>query len=156
MLIGVLSDTHRLNGYIKKACEHIKGCDMVIHLGDNIEDVEEIKKYYKKSIINVRGNCDYTEDIPSEKVEIIGDKKFFLTHGHNYNVKSSLINLKYKALEIGADIVLFGHTHIALSDEEDGVLFVNPGSVSMPRNGKNSIAIIEIDDGNININIRTL
>ncbi|AJA47446.1 phosphodiesterase [Clostridium pasteurianum DSM 525 = ATCC 6013] len=155
MLIGVLSDTHRINGYIKEACKYTKDCDIIMHLGDNVEDVGEIKQYYKGKIINVSGNCDYT-DVPSEKIEIIEGKKFFLTHGHRYNVKSSLMNLKYKALETGADIVLFGHTHIAISAEEDGILFINPGSVSMPRNGKNSIAFIEIVDGNIKYNIKNL
>lgn len=156
MLIGIVSDTHRLNGYIKKACEYLKDCDLVIHLGDNIEDAAKIKQYYKGKVINVRGNCDFTKDVPSERIEIIENKKFFITHGHNYNVKSNMINLKYKALEIGADIALFGHTHIAEIVEDDGILFINPGSVSMPRSGKNSIAFIEIIDGNIHANIKTL
>lgn len=156
MLIGVLSDTHRLKGYIKNACEHVKDCDLIIHLGDNVEDIEEIKQYYNGNIINVSGNCDYTENIPSERLEILDGKKFFITHGHNYNVKSSLINLKYKAIEIGADVALFGHTHMAAVIKEDGILFINPGSVSMPRNGKNSIAIVEIINGKIEANIKTI
>ncbi|WP_010234483.1 YfcE family phosphodiesterase [Clostridium arbusti] len=156
MIIGILSDTHRINGYIKKACEYVKDCNLLIHLGDNIEDVEEIKKYYKGKIIKVSGNCDYTDKVPKERIEIIENKKLFITHGHEYNVKNSLVNLKYKALEIGADIVLFGHTHVAKIVEDEGILFINPGSVSMPRNGQNSIAFIEIIDGNIHANIKTL
>lgn len=156
MLIGIVSDTHRIKEYIKKACEYTKDCDLVIHLGDNIEDAAEIKQYYGGKIINVRGNCDFTKDVPSERIEIIENKKFFITHGHNYNVKSNMINLKYKALEIGADVVLFGHTHIAQIVEDDGILFINPGSVSMPRDGGNSMALMRIVNENIDVNIETL
>ena len=147
--IGVISDTHMQNNYIKKALVLLKDCDFIIHLGDNIGDAREIAKYFSKTIISVKGNCDYAENTPSEKIEIIGNKKIFITHGHNYNVKATLINLKYKAMEVGADIVLFGHTHVATTLFEEGIWFINPGSAGMARNGKNSVAIIEITDKNI-------
>lgn len=149
MLIGVLSDTHMQINYIKKAVDKLKECDMIIHLGDNVADVEEIKKHYDGSVVNVKGNCDYYTNDLSEKIEIIENKKFFITHGHNYNVKNTLMNLKYKAEEVGADVVLFGHTHIATALFEDGIWFVNPGSAAMARMGKNSVSIIKICDKKI-------
>jgi putative phosphoesterase len=149
VLVGVISDTHMQNDYIKRALDHLKKCDFIIHLGDNTRDVNEIKKYYNKKIISVKGNCDYSENIPTEKIEVLGNKKFFITHGHNYNVKGTLINLRYKAMEVGADIVLFGHTHIAMEQFEEGIWFINPGSAGLARNGKNSVAIIEIRDEKI-------
>lgn len=144
MLVGVISDTHRQNKYIKRALDKLSGCDFIIHLGDNTSDVQEIEKYYNGKIISVKGNCDYAEDILSERIEVLGDKKIFITHGHNYNVKTTLENLKYKAMEVGADIALFGHTHIAITLFEEGIWFINPGSAGMARNGKNSIGLIEI------------
>lgn len=149
MKIGVISDTHMQNSYIKKALVQLKNCDFIIHLGDNIVDVSEIAKYYSRKIISVKGNCDYSENTPTEKIEVIGNKKIFITHGHNYNVKATLINLKYKAMEVGADIVLFGHTHVAITLFEEGIWFINPGSAGMARNDKNSVAIIEIIDKNV-------
>lgn len=146
MLVGVVSDTHMNKEYIKKAALSLKKCKIIIHLGDNTEDVNELKKYYSGKIVYVRGNCDYGEDVPSETIAIIENKKFFITHGHHYNVKATLLNLKYKAREVGADIVLFGHTHIALSEFDDEIWFINPGSASLPRNKKNSVAIIDISD----------
>jgi predicted phosphodiesterase len=43
------------------------------------------------------------------------------------------MNLKYKAEEVEADIVLFGHTHYPLCVQDEGVIFVNPGSFKQPR-----------------------
>lgn len=120
--------------------------DLIIHLGDNVEDVKEIEKFYHGNIINVRGNCDFSVDVPPERIEIIEGKKFLITHGHRYDVKYDLSRLRYRALEEEADIVLFGHTHVSEIAYEDGIYFVNPGSPSLPRNGLKSAAIISIND----------
>ena len=55
-----------------------------------------------------------------------------------------MLKLRYKALEIGADIVLYGHTHIGKIDFEEGIWYINPGSASVPRDGGRSFAIINI------------
>jgi putative phosphoesterase len=149
VLVGVMSDTHMQKDYIKKGVEKLKECEVIIHLGDNIEDVKEIEKYYYEKIISVRGNCDYCEGASAEKIEIINNKKFFITHGHNYNVKNTLLNLKYKAEEVQADVVLFGHTHVAVTLFEEGVWIINPGSAGMSRTYKNSVALIEISNEKI-------
>ena len=60
-----------------------------------------------------------------------------------------LVNLKYKAMEAGVDVVLYGHTHIANIVFEEGVWFINPGSLSRPRYGKRSFATIEIKESRI-------
>ena len=144
MLVGIISDTHMQNKFIRDGVNKLKECDVIIHLGDNIGDVEEIEKHYDGRIISVKGNCDYCKDEVSERVELIDNKKFFITHGHNYNVKNTLINLKYKAEEVKADVVLFGHTHIANVLFEAGIWYINPGSAGMSRTGKNSVALIKI------------
>lgn len=156
MLIGVISDTHRYNWVIENAVKKLGLVDVLIHLGDNVQDIKEIKKYYKGKIINVKGNCDFSVDIPSEKVEIIENKKFFITHGHRYDVKYDISRLRYRALEIGADVVLYGHTHISKISFEDGIWFVNPGSPAAPRDGFFSVATINIDNNVINASIKAL
>ncbi|AYD39594.1 metallophosphoesterase [Clostridium fermenticellae] len=149
MNIGVVSDTHRYTPSIEKVIDKIQDVDLLIHLGDNIEDVDNISQFYNGRIINVKGNCDFKTDMPSEKIEIIDDKKFFITHGHRYDVKYDISRLKYRAFELNADIVLFGHTHISFVAFEDGIWFINPGSPSLARDGFNSIAIINIENGKI-------
>lgn len=156
MRIAVISDTHRNNHMLEKAFQKCKDADLVIHLGDNIEDAEEFKKIYKKKVINVAGNCDFLDKAPKEIVENIGGKTFLITHGHLYNVKYTLINLKYRAMEVNADVALFGHTHTPLILQEEGMWIINPGSVSLSRKGPNSLAFIDIDKNKINAIINKL
>ena len=153
MRIGVISDTHRIISSIEQLEGLIKGLDVLIHLGDNVDDISIIQKFYKGAIINVKGNCDFCSGTPNDRVEEIGGKKIFLTHGHRYNVKENLGKLRYKALETGANIVLYGHTHIGKIDFEEGIWYINPGSASLPRDGDRSFAIISIDKEGIEPNL---
>jgi len=153
MQIGVISDTHRGISSIEQLGGKIKGLDVLIHLGDNVEDIAIIQRYYKGKIINVRGNCDFSTGTPNDRVEEIGGKRIFLTHGHRYGVKENLFKLRYKALETEADIVLYGHTHIGQIDFEEGIWYINPGSVSQPRDGARSFAIISIEQECIEANL---
>ena len=156
MVIGVISDTHRYVWAIEKTLEKMKDVDMIIHLGDNVQDVIEIKKYFKGRIIYVKGNCDFCSEVPNDIIETIDGMKFLITHGHRYEVKYNIDKLEEKALEIGADVVLYGHTHVSLITYEHGIWFVNPGSPSISRDGFNSVAIIEIKNGKVNPGIRAV
>lgn len=156
LLIGLISDTHRYNWVIENAIKRLEGSDLIIHLGDNVQDIKEIKKYYKGKIINVKGNCDFSVEVPSEKVEIIENKIFFITHGHRYDVKYDLSRLRYKALEVGAQVVVYGHTHISKISFEEGIWFINPGSPAVPRDGFFSVATININNNIINASIKSL
>lgn len=149
MRIGVISDTHRDKSSIQQLGSKIGGLDMLIHLGDNVEDIAIIKSYYNGLIVNVRGNCDFLKGAPNDRVEEICGKRVFLTHGHRYDVKDNLLKLRYKALEVGASIVLYGHTHIGQIDFEEGIWYINPGSVALPRDVGRSFAIININEESI-------
>ena len=88
MKIGIISDTHRNIKSIDKAIPYLKECDLIIHAGDNIDDAEYI--YYATDVLVkcVKGNCDlYNIDEPYELTFLVKDKKFFLCHGHQYDVK---------------------------------------------------------------------
>lgn len=149
MLIAVVSDTHRISKYINIAKNYIKEVDVLIHLGDNSEDIEELTKEFKGKVYGVRGNCDFTNKYPKENLIELEDKKIFLTHGDLYGVKYGMNNIYYKAKEVNADIVLFGHTHEQLLIEEDDIIFMNPGSISLPRLRGRYIGYIELEDGKI-------
>lgn len=156
MLIGVVSDTHRHVWIVDKVMEVLGNIDVLIHLGDNIQDIREFKKIYKGEILNVKGNCDYSNSVPSDMIKDIAGFRFLITHGHNYDVKYSLSRLKDKAFEEKANVVLYGHTHISQIIYEGGVWFINPGSPVLPRDGINSIGLIEIKNGNINSSIKAI
>lgn len=150
MLIAVVSDTHRDSYTIKEVLKKIEKADLLIHLGDNVSDAVELSSKFKGRTIYVKGNCDYAPSVPSELVEEIEGKRFFITHGHNYGVKQSIGLLKQKAEQEGAHIALYGHTHISSVIYEGGIYFINPGSPYEPRDRSETIAMIEIKDGKIN------
>ncbi|SKA79748.1 hypothetical protein SAMN05428976_1043 [Clostridium sp. USBA 49] len=156
MQIAVISDTHRNTYELKKLKNIVKNIDIIIHLGDNVDDVNILKDGFNGKIINVRGNCDFVTSVPVEILEEIEGKKIFITHGHKYNVKYGLTNLKYRAEELEADIVLFGHTHESLVEYEKGIWFINPGSASLPRDFCKSIAILTIENNKIDVNLKKL
>ncbi len=147
MKIVVVSDTH---GKIDHFVSRIKSMDkpqLIIHLGDYAEDGEKIQSLTNIETVIVKGNGDYFNKIYEEdKIFEIGGKKFFITHGHKYGVRYRLDNLMYKGEEVGADIILFGHTHVPVILKESNMMIMNPGSVSYPRGfaREKTFGIIEV------------
>lgn len=146
MIIGVISDTHRVKSAIERAVYVMKKAEVeiIFHLGDNVEDAKDIERLMNKEVISVKGNCDTTNSVPSEIVIEAGGKKFLLTHGHNHNVYRDLNILKYKGIELGVDMVLFGHTHVPAIEFQDELYFMNPGSAASSRLRGNTIGLITI------------
>ena len=82
----------------------------------------------------------------------IEDKVIFLCHGDKYNVKYGLDEIEAKAKSIDADIVIFGHTHTPLNFKKDNIIYLNPGSVSLPRGvDYKSFSIMNLENDNIKI-----
>lgn len=134
----VVSDTHGEIDECINIVNNTNDIELLIHLGDYTKDAEKIKKETKIKTINVKGNCDFSDSItPYERMIKINNKKIFLTHGHKYLVKSTLNKIYYKAKEVSADIILFGHSHMPVSVTHDNILLFNPGSISMPKYGSN-------------------
>lgn len=142
MRLLVLSDTHG-NADIIEQVKKMHSVDYQFHCGDSELPYDHDAFLY---VHRVRGNCDADTRFPEEQLAQCGDKKVLMVHGHLHNVKSSLMTLHYKAQEVGANIVLFGHSHLYGAEMIDNVLFVNPGSLVAPRGGKaKSYALIEIE-----------
>src|SRR5699024_4567612 len=130
MKIIVISDTHGKN---KNILNHILGVekpDILFHLGDYTEDGEIISNKLGVDSIIVKGNGEYGSNYKEDELIELKGKKIFLTHGHKYNVRFTLDNIIYKGKEMGADIVLYGHTHVPINIIEDGMHIMNPGSPS--------------------------
>ena len=98
----------------------------------------------KDRIISVRGNCEAEVDqmvLPfpcmAEFSELLlAGRTFYLTHGHH----ASPDNLP--PLPEGS-VFLFGHTHVKLDETRNGIRYLNPGSVSIPKDGSHSCLIYE-------------
>lgn len=130
MLIAVISDSHGNKDSIEKLKGKISEAQVVLFLGDGESDLKEITKDFKGEVYAVRGNCDFKGIYPEERVIEIKGKKIFMCHGHRYSVKYGYNSIFYRGKEIGADIVLFGHSHLPIIEEHDGLILMNPGSTS--------------------------
>jgi putative phosphoesterase len=150
MKILVLSDTH---GHIERAEAVIRQnrkADLIIHLGDNIRDADDLSYIFPEIIMErVKGNCDFVSpETPSEKLLEYMGVRIFITHGNTYSVKNGYSRLIHKSEQVDADLVLFGHTHVAETFAHGKAIFLNPGSLSEPRSGhKPSYSTIELKEG---------
>ncbi|MFV0315011.1 MAG: metallophosphoesterase [Anaerotignum sp.] len=152
MKILVLSDSHGQIDKAKAILEKLeKQIEMVFHLGDYDEDAGALGSMFPDLVIHyVKGNNDRRMDTPSHKVVFAKGKRFLLTHGHQQNVHYNLHTIAYWAEEQEADAVLFGHTHVALNDNTGRALLFNPGSITLPRDGRDcTFGIITIENGKI-------
>ena len=161
MKVLVISDIHGSGYYAEKIKEinEKEQPDKIILLGDiyyhgprnNLSQeyepmkVAQILNSLKDKLSVVKGNCDAEVDqwlvdfpIISEMGCIMIDGiSMYITHGHKYNYEN-------KPPMCPHDILIFGHTHVPFAEDcEDGI-FINPGSVSIPKEGsKNSYLIYE-------------
>lgn len=145
MKILVFSDSHRSLSGMYAAIDLHKP-EQVIHLGDMMDDAEEVAEHYPKlPFCLVPGNCDgWVVTVPVKKQIKLGGKSILLSHGHRWGVKSGYDRAIDDARAVGADILLFGHTHVPLCRQlEDGLWMMNPGPA------RSSFGLIEIENGNI-------
>ena len=139
----VLSDSHGDMNTVKEIAS--LQADAIFHCGDSeLMANDELLS----GIDIVRGNCDRDPQLPSTVLKKVGDDTVLVVHGHEHDVKRSMLTLSYAAAEQQATIALFGHSHLYGAEMIDGVLFVNPGSTTQPRGGREATyAVIDIDDG---------
>ena len=153
MKVLIVSDTHGREQNLAEALEQTGPIDQLIHLGDvegGAEHIRELAGDAPAAII--AGNNDFFCDLPNERIFTIGGHRIFMTHGHDYFVHSGTLYLKREARKKGADIVMFGHTHKPYMEEDNELLVLNPGSLSLPRQEghRPTYIVMEIaDDGQI-------
>ena len=134
--MGIVSDSHAHKINIEQVAKQFDDCDAVAHLGDVVSDAKDIAKLIDKPVYMVRGNCDmFKHDVGEEMTLQLGGRKLLLCHGHRYNVKLGLTRLLYRAEEVKADIVLFGHTHIPYASDHGGIYLFNPGALMLGHYG---------------------
>ena len=153
MKVLIVSDTHGREQNLAEALEQTGPIDQLIDLGDvegGAEHIRELAGDAPAAII--AGNNDFFCDLPNERIFTLGGHRIFMTHGHGYFVHSGTLYLKREARKKGADIVMFGHTHKPYMEEDNELLVLNPGSLSLPRQEghRPTYIVMEIaDDGQI-------
>lgn len=154
MKIAVVSDTHRNLNKVTKVCESIKALnpDMILHLGDVTDDADYMEDLLDREVRRVPGNCDIADREPGTLFIKAEGLLILATHGHHHRVKTTLHDLARDAKNHGAKVALFGHTHIALEDEVDGITVLNPGSASLPKNNqKPGYAMVTVTGEDISV-----
>ncbi len=155
MKILVVSDTHGDPGRLKKVLNQNNDFDMLIHLGDGEKDFRDIQALYPaKGMVYVAGNCDYGV-YPNEHIASAGGRKILCCHGHRYGVNYGIEMLASAALQKECTIALYGHTHVPKIETLNGVMVMNPGSLTLPRGGsERSYGVIEFsENGEMNARI---
>ena len=146
----IASDIHGSEFYCRKLIEAYKNenADRLVLLGDILyhgprndlpegyapKKVIEILNALKSEILCVRGNCDTEVDqmvlnfpiLADYAILTAGDRLVYLTHGHNFN-ENNLPPLQ------DGDILLHGHTHVPKCVQHESYVYLNPGSVSIPK-----------------------
>ena len=159
MKIMIVSDIHGSGYYADKIKEIVEKekPEKLILLGDiyyhgprndltqeyNPMHVAEILNSMKEIILCIKGNCDAEVDemisdfkFNDELEMCIDNMVFMFTHGHKYNMD----NLPKKNI----DVLVYGHFHTGFIKKENGIYFLNPGSISLPKeNTKHSFMILE-------------
>lgn len=154
----VLSDIHGSLYYAKRIPElfYKEEVDKIILLGDlyyhgprnslpleyNPMEVCKILNDMSDKIYAIKGNCDAEVDEMISTFKFVNDlsldicgKKFMFTHGHHINIDNRPNNV---------DVLIYGHFHTGFIKEEDGMIFVNSGSLSLPKNNTaNSYLLID-------------
>lgn len=150
MRIGIMSDSHGDFQAIEKAAAAAKNLDLWLHAGDYCSDADHLKLVSGINVISVAGNCDgLAAKSPADEFVGIDGKQIWLTHGHQSGVKFGTANLIAAARGYGADVVVYGHTHIAEVVRLEDLLVVNPGSVARPQQANASFAVLTIEAGKI-------
>lgn len=146
----IASDIHGSAYYCRKLLEAYKNekADKILLLGDILyhgprndlpkdyapKEVIRMLNEIKSEILAVRGNCDTEVDqmvldfpiLADYAVLTSGTRLIYATHGHNFNS----LNLPPIAK---TDILLHGHTHVPVCEISDTHIYLNPGSVSIPK-----------------------
>jgi putative phosphoesterase len=126
MLIGVISDTHGL--LRAQVLPALAGVEHILHVGD-VGDPDILTQLRSVAPVTaIRGNID-----TSGACALLPDTEAIELAGCLIYMVHSIADLDLHPKAAGVGVVLSGHSHEPLAEMEDGVLYLNPGSVGPRR-----------------------
>lgn len=147
--ILLVSDNHgRMNNLIEVK-EKVGALDLVIHMGDAEGTEDKIRNLFDCTVVMVAGNCDHRSREDEEILLELEGHTLFACHGHTRGVNWDLSGMEEAAASYGADIALFGHTHIPQIIYREDLMIINPGSIEKPRQDgrRRSFGLLELKEG---------
>ncbi|MGM0770816.1 MAG: metallophosphoesterase [Halobacteriota archaeon] len=155
MKIIAISDTHLKGGIVPPTFKKlIDDCDIVLHAGD-FTTMECYQAFASTGKLKaVHGNSDDSELkelLPEKLVFDVDGVRFGLVHEGALSIMDTT-PLRYLALEMGVNVLVFGHIHRPLIEQSD-VILICPGSPTSPRMSDPSVVEINVDNGNVSANI---
>ncbi len=154
MKLLLFSDNHRDREAVKIIIGQNPGLTHYISLGDSEMREQEL---IELGVYGVKGNYPFEPKFPESLTMDFFGLKVYLTHGHLNSVKLGLTSLLNHCLYNDVNIACFGHTHRWMLKEIDGILFINPGSLSRTRMlSEATYALLEINDESITAQIKSL
>ena len=147
-----MADSHGDRQAIERVLTRCDGhIDMFVFLGDGLRDAQgALELFPALPRVVVRGNCDMlaSAGFPEEMKFEADGVTFLAMHGHRFGVKGGLGEAAAHAAQNGANVLLYGHTHIKddrLIETADGaVRAINPGSAGR---GERTFALVETVGG---------
>ena len=148
--LGVLSDTHGL--LRPELIRALAGVDHILHAGD-VGDITILDRLRQVAPVTaIRGNIDTdgaTAALPETEIVELGGRSIYLLH--------DLKTLDLVPQAAGISVIVSGHTHQALIETRNGVLYLNPGSVGPRRfDLPVTLARLIITSGNLHAELVTL
>ena len=158
MLAVVVADTHiprRAKALPEGLTPHLKRADLVLHAGDLLVEnvLYELGAY--APVRAVRGNVDGWDVRLPETLEFeLGGVPVAMTHDSGQSKgRRSRMRRRFP----GARVVVFGHSHIPLLEDEDGLMLLNPGSpTDKRRQPEHTFALLRVEDGEVSAEIVAL
>lgn len=154
----IFSDSHGSVANMREALSRNRKArlDGMIFLGDGLQSAQLLAEEEGLELFAVAGNCDFGVDVTKketyERLLEFDGVKVLIVHGHKFMVKSTGDVVNNYARSLGADVVLYGHTHRRADSFDRGengekpLHSFNPGSIALPQTGANSFGILEISN----------
>ena len=151
MKILILGDTHAQDDIFLRILAAEKEYDAVLHTGDFEGSEFVYRELSDAPLYAIAGNNDFFTDAPYERLLELEGCRIFMTHGHRYHLEKGYSEVCREALKRKAEIAVFGHSHEPVAEYCKGVLMLNPGSTSWPRqeNRCPSYIVLTLESGRV-------
>jgi len=132
----------------EKILEEARSTELIIHAGDIVSEATLARLSQINQVEAVRGNMDFPElssKLPNTRLLELGKWRVGVTHGHIGRGRDTPERALSMFPAESVDCIVFGHSHVQMSETREGVLLFNPGSPTAGRGGLgNGYGILEV------------